>query len=181
MEYCRSLLSFKLKCLLKFVQLSPRKAPNKSISLFCRQRYYKGIIFGYQNGVMWCVMTLHVLPLLNQINEDNRRLILNQERPLFSFSETSFEKQCHKGFNQSCSAGESGLQYWANLHLASQFARVANVHVLNVAKNGGTAKEYVSCNVAIRMIFGGTGERTISCFNIWSISAYAIVNSLYRK
>ena len=53
--------------------------------------------------------------------------------------------------------------------------------MLNVAKNEGTAKEYVSCNVAIRMIFGGTGERTISCFNIWSISAYAIVNSFHRN
>ena len=42
-------------------------------------------------------------------------------------------------------------------------------------------KEYVSCNVAIRMIFWGTGERTISCFSIWSISAYAIVNSFHRK
>ena len=31
------------------------------------------------------------------------------------------------------------------------------------------------------MIFGGTGERTISCFNIWRISAYAIVNSFHRK
>ena len=58
---------------------------------------------------------------------------------------------------------------------------MANGHVLNVAKNGGTAKEYVSCNVAIRMIFWGTGERTISCFNIWSISAYAIVNSFHRN
>ena len=30
--------------------------------------------------------------LCNSINEDNGRLILNQERTLFSFSETSFEK-----------------------------------------------------------------------------------------
>ena len=34
--------------------------------------------------------------IFDQINEDNRRLILNQKRTLFSFSETSFEKQCHK-------------------------------------------------------------------------------------
>ena len=58
---------------------------------------------------------------------------------------------------------------------------MANWHVLNVVKNGGAAKEYVSCNVAIRMVFWGTGEPTISCFNIWSISAYAIVNSFHRK
>ena len=102
--------------------------------------------------------------LFNQINEDNRRLILNQERSLFFYS-----------------AGESGLQNSANLHSASQFARVANWHVLNVVKNGGTAKVDVNCNVAIRMIFWGTGERTISCFKIWSISAYAIVNSFHRK
>ena len=53
--------------------------------------------------------------------------------------------------------------------------------MLNVVRNGGAGKEYVSCNVTIRMIFWGTGERTISCFNIWSISAYAIVNSFHRK
>ena len=58
---------------------------------------------------------------------------------------------------------------------------MANWHVLNVVKNGGAAKEYVSYNVAIRMIFWGTGERTISRFNIWSISAYAIVNSFHRN
>ena len=38
--------------------------------------------------------------LFNYINEDNRRLILNQERTLLSFSETSFEKQCHKGLTR---------------------------------------------------------------------------------
>ena len=38
--------------------------------------------------------------LFNEINEDNRRLILNQERTLLSFSETSFEKQCHKGLTR---------------------------------------------------------------------------------
>ena len=31
--------------------------------------------------------------LFTQINEDTRRLILNQERTLFSFTETSCEKQ----------------------------------------------------------------------------------------
>ena len=45
--------------------------------------------------------------------------------------------------------------------------------MLNVVKNGGTAKEDVSYTVAIRMIFARSGERTISCFKIWSISAYA--------
>ena len=38
--------------------------------------------------------------LFNYINEDNRRLILNRERTLFSFSETSLENQCHKGLTR---------------------------------------------------------------------------------
>ena len=35
--------------------------------------------------------------VFNYINEDNIRAIVNQERSWFSFSKTSFEKQCHGG------------------------------------------------------------------------------------
>ena len=52
--------------------------------LFCRKRYHKGIIFGYENGVMWSVMFACVA-LFNKINDDNRRAIVNQERTWFSF------------------------------------------------------------------------------------------------
>ena len=45
--------------ILKVRVFGTRKWP---IRLFCRECYYKGIIFGYENGVMWCVITLHVLP-----------------------------------------------------------------------------------------------------------------------
>ena len=49
-------MSIKIR-LVKFSQ-SPRQDNEAVLSL----RYYEGIIFGYESGVMWCVMTLHVLP-----------------------------------------------------------------------------------------------------------------------
>ena len=101
---------------------------------------------------------------------------------MFSFPETSFEKQCHKGLTrvvQRVKVASRIGQVSTQPHY--KFARVANWHVLNVAKNGGTAKDCVSCNEAIQMFFWETGERTISCFIVWSISAYAIVSSFHRK
>ena len=38
-------------------------------------------------------------------------LILNQERTFFSFSETSFEKQCHKGSTRVIQPEKSGLEF----------------------------------------------------------------------
>ena len=86
--------------------------------------------------------------VFNYINEDNIRAIVNQERSWFSFSKTSFEKQCHGGgggggvFELEQVASRTG-QISSFRH--AWFAPVANWHVLNVAKNGGTAKEYVRC------------------------------------
>ena len=47
--------------------------------------------------------------------------------------------------------------------------------MLNVVKNGGTAKEDVSYTVAIRMIFARSGERTISCFRAYQPMLQSIV------
>ena len=100
---------------------------------------------------------------------------------MFSFSETSFEKQCHKGLTRVIQPEKVASRIRQISTQPHSLLAWQNWHVLNVVKNGGTANEDVSYTVAIRMISAGSGERTISCFKIWSISAYATVNSFHRK
>ena len=115
---------------------------------------------------MWCVVTLHAT-LFNEIKEDNRRVILNQERTWFSFSETSFEKKCHKRLTRVVHPEKVASRI---RHISTQPHFLLTVAHVLIAKNGGIDKEYVSCNLAIRLIFGNWLTHYILLYHLGHVS-----------
>ena len=103
-----------------------------------------------------------------------RRVILNQELACFSFSETSFDKHCHKGLTRVFQP-EKVASRIGQISTPPHSFLVWQIGMCWMLQRMRELLRNMSAAMSRSEWFLGTGERTIFCCNIWSISAYVIV------
>ena len=93
---------------------------------------------------------------------------------------TSFEKQCHKGLTKVVQPKKVASRI-EQISTQPHSLLAWQIGMCWMLQRMGKLLRNMSAAMSRSEWFLGTGERTLSGFDIWSILAYAIVNSFHRN